>query len=247
VSEPPPTPLGFPVQTTVLHPEPGSSVVVDYISGRSPAYTYLHGFGSVRDGIKSSALFRHARQQGNAAARFDFRGHGESSGQPNTVTISELIADTTAVLELTGPAILVGTSLGGLVAAFTAAAHSRTIQGLTMLAPALGFVPQLERHLDDDGYLPTSDRPARPVHPRVIDDAGNLDESSLPGRLTMPVFVAHGLQDDVVPAALSRDFFAAIPHDRKDLWLIEDGDHRLSDPIDQILDRMERLFAQLQG
>lgn len=234
------------MQTTVLHPEPGTNVVVDHIEGQSPAYMFLHGFGAGRNGIKSRALFRHAHMRGHAAARFDFRGHGNSSGQPNGVTIRELSADANAVLEFVGPAILVGSSLGGLISIFTAAANPERIEGLALLAPALGFVPDLARHLDEQGYLPSSERPPDPLQQRVIDDAKSLDDWSLAARLTMPVFMAHGHRDDIVSTSLSERFFEAIPHNHKDLWLIPDGDHRLCEPIDPILDRMEKLFAAVR-
>ena len=241
--EPTPEPFDFPVQTIELHPEPGARVVGDILEGRSPAYTFLHGFGAGRDGIKSRAIFRHAHRRGHAAARFDFRGHGGSSGQPNGVTIRELIADANVVLDRVGRTILMGSSLGGLIAAFTAAAQPERIDGLALLAPALGFVPDLAQHLDEEGYLPSRERPPDPLQQRVLDDARSLDDWSLPQHLTMPVFIAHGHQDDIVPVSMSQKFFDAIPHNHKDLWLIPEGDHRLCEPIDAILERMESLFS----
>jgi fermentation-respiration switch protein FrsA (DUF1100 family) len=60
----------------------------------------------------------------------------------------------------------------------------------------------------------------------------------------MPVLVAHGTADDVIPVSLSERFVAAVPHEHKELMLVADGDHRLADPIEQIYDRSERFFAQ---
>ena len=244
--DPPAEPLEFPVQTSALHPEPGATVVVDHIDGRAPAYIFLHGFGAGRDGIKSRALFRHAQSRGHAAVRFDFRGHGDSSGQPNGVTIRELIADAKAVLDFSGESILVGSSLGGLISTFTAAANPEQIVGLALLAPALGFVPDLASHLDAEGYLPSRARPPDPMQQRVIDDAKSLDDWAAVSQLSMPVFIAHGHLDDIVPTSQSERLFEAIPHNDKELWLIPDGDHRLCEPIDPILERMEKLFAAVR-
>ena len=48
--------------------------------------------------------------------RFDFRGHGASERVPGTYLIDDYVADALEVLTQTGPAALVGHSLGGVVA-----------------------------------------------------------------------------------------------------------------------------------
>lgn len=231
-----------PLLTGELHPAPGARIVVDRLTGRPPAHVYLHGLGSVRNGVKSTALLRRAAARGLAAARFDFRGHGESSGRTGVVTLSELVADARAVLETTGPAVLVGSSLGGLVAAFLAAERPAEVPALALLSPAFGFLTRLAQILDPEGRLRTAPDRTLALHPRVLEDGRAFDEASLPSQLSMPVFVAHGERDEVVPPAFSERFVAAIPHPHKDLWLVPGGDHRLADPIERIYDRMQAFF-----
>jgi len=231
-----------------LKPARGGAGTVygDALAGAEPGYLYLHGLGSVRTGEKSNSLLAHARAKGRSFLRIDQRGHGESAGQVGDITIGditigELVDDVQRLLEHTGPRLVIGSSLGGLVAAFAAAARPELVRGLCLLAPALGFLAELEHHLDADGRLWTSNGAAFQVTPRVLDDARRLDERSLPARLTMPTLVVHGTADEVVATRGSERFFAAIPHASKDLWLVPGGDHRLNTVAAEVWPRLDLL------
>ncbi|MCR9244931.1 MAG: alpha/beta hydrolase [bacterium] len=219
-------------------------VVIDHAPGNTPGYFFLHGLGSTRVGEKSDSLMAHAAARGRAFTRCDLRGHGESSGTIGVVTIGELIADTTLLLERFGPAVLVGSSLGGMVSAFVAANRPDLVTALALLAPALGFVQHLDHTVDDQGRMRLSDGRCFPLAQRVLDDARLLDERALPGRITVPTLVVHGSADDTVPATRSQRFHAAIPHSHKDLWIVTDGDHRLSDQSTAIWHRLDTLLAR---
>lgn len=230
-------------RTFALTAPDGTAIAVDHLAGRAPAYVYLHGLASVRVGEKSEALLRHAIARGRGFLRFDFRGHGDSAGVIGHATISELIADTLAVLAISGEAILVGSSLGGLCAAFAAAAAPERVRGLVLLSPAFGYVSRMRQRLEPDGQLHTSNDRRFRLHPRVLEDAARLDELGLPSRLPMPVLVVHGTADDVVPLAVCERFFAAIPHAHKQLWVVDGGDHRLNREIAEIYARMDALLG----
>jgi pimeloyl-ACP methyl ester carboxylesterase len=230
------------LETRTLAPAPGERIELDVLAGTSPCYLFLHGLGSARTGEKSTALLAHARSKGRAFCRFDFRGHGGSSGRLGHSTISELIDDGSTVLELIGPSILFGSSLGGLVSAFLAARHPELVRGLVLLSPAFGFLHRMDRRLDAQGRMFTSEGTGFRVEPRVLADAAALDEASLPRRIQAPLLLVHGTADDVVPPQLSERFFAEVPHDRKAFWLVPDGDHRLNKEVGEVLTRMDALL-----
>ncbi len=219
---------------------PDALVVGDHLPGARPGYCYLHGLGSVRTGEKSTALFAHARAHGVACTRFDFRGHGESSGRIDQLLLSDLVADTGAVLARFGPACLVGSSLGGWVAAWTAARMPAAVTALALLAPAFGFVPRWQRR-NELGEVTLDDGRRFQLHPTFLADAKRLDEAQLPQQITQPLLVVHGARDDTVPPALSEQFFAAVPHARKRLEILPDGDHRLNREFEAILQWIEEL------
>lgn len=226
-----------------LRVDNGHVVRGDAAAGDEPGYVYVHGLGSARVGAKSESLLAHAQSHRRAFLRIDQRGHGESSGTLGVTTIGELIDDLQALLERTGPRRLVGSSLGGLVAAFAAAARPELVVGLCLLAPAFGSLHDIERRLDADGRMWTSNGIGFHVTQRVLDDARRLDERGLPARLPMPVFVVHGSADEVVPPRASERFVAAVPHALKDLWLVPGGDHRLDAAADGIWPRFDRLVG----
>ncbi|MBL8737275.1 MAG: alpha/beta fold hydrolase [Planctomycetes bacterium] len=223
----------------------GEFLVGDELPGRTPAYVYLHGLGSVRQGQKSDSLFAHARSRGRAALRVDQRGHGGSPGHLGEIPVSTLIADAVRLLERTGPAVVVGSSLGGMVATHAAVRRPDLVLGLCLLAPAFGLMANLERRLDAAGRLWTSNGLGFVVARHVLADARALavEEAGLPARLRVPTFLVHGTADDVVPAASSARFADALRSTRHDLWLVPGGDHRLSEHADAIWPRLDALLA----
>lgn len=216
-------------------------IVGDSQDGSSPSYVFLHGLGSVRTGEKSESLREHAQSRGHAFMRFDFRGHGDSSGQLGSVRVSDLISDTVRVLENHGPSILIGSSLGGLVGAYVAAERPDLVQQLALLAPAFGLMPKLSQRVDQDGCLMTGEGVKFYVEADVLKDAEQLDERSLPARIQVPTLVVHGTADDVIPQVVSEMFFAAMTTEHKQLWIVPDGDHRLTQVASKIWQRIDEL------
>lgn len=219
----------------------GHYLVGDERQGARPNYVFLHGLASVRAGEKSASLLAHAAARGQGFVRFDMRGHGESSGQLGQVSVSELIDDAERVLARSGPANVIGSSLGGLVAAHLAARRPDLVRRLALLAPAFGLMPHIREHIDANDYMHTSEGPSFHVEPHVIEDAERLDERGLPQRLQVPTLLVHGTDDDIIPPQTSERFFAAMPYPNKQLWLVPGGDHRLNTVADEIWQRIDAL------
>jgi len=224
----------------------GEFLVGDELPGRPPPYVYLHGMGSVRQGQKSDSLFAHARTLGRAALRVDQRGHGASTGRIGEVAVGRLIADAIRLLEHTGPAVVVGSSLGGLVATHAAIRRPDLVLGLCLLAPAFGLMADLERRLDAGGRLWTESGLGFVVASHVLADARALAaaEDGLPAQLRVPTFFVHGTADQVVPPASSERFADAMRSARHDRWLVQGGDHRLSEQAPAIWPRLDALLAR---
>src|SRR5713226_5644303 len=97
----------------------------------SPCVVACHGMGASKDSDKYLMLSRELPPAGLALARFDFRGSGESGGLYRDATIETRMADLEGVLdhlakrpELDGRFGLLGSSLGGFVALWVAAARA---------------------------------------------------------------------------------------------------------------------------
>src|ERR687895_1824436 len=83
------------------------------LSGKAPGIVFLGGFMSDMTGTKATFLETFARERGQAFLRFDYFGHGASSGAFRDATIGHWRADALAVLDrlVDGPQILVGSSM----------------------------------------------------------------------------------------------------------------------------------------
>lgn len=232
--------LSTSIETLRLAVGVGSHLSADRSPGRRPALVWLHGLTSNRQGEKSAALFARAAALGREAWRFDFRGHGESGNSLRETTLTDLIADTEAVLTESGPAYLVGSSLGGLVAAWTAVRHPELVLGLVLLAPALRFLSRMQDHMDDRGRL-MIDHTAGELEfaPEVLFDFLSYDEAELGPGIRQPVLCVHGALDETVPVAASEELIGSIAHSNRRLFILPEGDHRLNREIASILDAAE--------
>ena len=108
---------------------------------RAPGLIFLGGFKSNMNGTKARFLEDWAREQGLAFLRFDYRGHGESSGRFEDGCIGDWADDAAEVLtRLTdGPQILIGSSMGGWIALLLAKRFPDRIAGLVGIAAAPDF------------------------------------------------------------------------------------------------------------
>ncbi len=195
---------------------------------------YLHGFASGPQSRKAQAFREAFHALGMEIhipdlARDDF-DHLTISAQ--LAVVRDLLADE--------PTHLIGSSMGGYLAALTAAAHPAQVRRLVLLAPAFAFPTRWPELLGaeklhnwrETGWLEVfhyGDRANRRVHYGLYDDA--LIHAPQPP-FTQPAAIFHGLHDQVVPISLSRDFVRAHPNAQ----LTElDSDHELLNVLPAIV------------
>lgn len=101
----------------------------------APAFLCLHG---LVDSIGIWDRLVPALSTRGRVARFDQRGHGGSEAPPGPYTRADLAGDAVAVLDALGvaSALLVGHSMGGIVAMATALVHPERVAGLVLLGTA---------------------------------------------------------------------------------------------------------------
>lgn len=218
--------------------------------GSGPTLVWLGGFRSDMGATKALALDAWAEEHGRALVRFDYTGHGESSGDFAAATISTWLDDAQAVLDAfaPGPTILVGSSMGGWIACLAARARQRQGRpapaGLVLIAPAIDFTealmwerfgPDIRATIERDGvWMRASEYSPDPVPitRRLIEDGRR--HSLLGGALDLgcPVHILQGMADPDVPYAHALRILDLLPAEGTILTLIKDGDHRLSRPQD---------------
>lgn len=230
-----------------------------HVPGRGPGVFFCGGFMSDMNGSKALALDTWARTAGVAFTRFDYQGHGESSGRFVDGTIGVWADDAAAVFDevATGPQIIVGSSMGGWIALLLALKRPERVAGLVGVAAAPDFTEDLmwdafdesaRRAIMEDGvwHLPSaSGGDPEPITRALIEDGRNhlVLRSELP--LTAPVRLLQGVQDREVPWRLSIRLMETLASSDVRLTLIKDGDHRLSREQDLAL--LCRTVGELVG
>jgi len=229
--------------------------------GRGPGVLWLGGFHSDMNGIKAQALAGWGARTGRAFLRFDYFGHGQSSGEFSRGTISRWRDDALAVLDslAQGPQVLVASSMGGWIALMLARLRPERIAGMLLLAPAADFTEALiwermpadvRRQLMETGsWLRSYDNEAPyPITRELIEDGRrNL---VLTGRLApqFPVRIIHGLADSDVPWQHGLRVADCLECEVS-VTLVKHGDHRLSTPRDlKLIERaLEGLLEDVGG
>src|SRR3954452_6150417 len=124
----------------------GERIAWRRVAGGGPTVVWLGGFRSDMTGTKAEALADWARGQGRAYVRFDYLGHGASTGDFGAKgTITRWREDALAVLDelVEGPAVLVGSSMGGWIACLAAMARPDRVAAMVLVAPAPDFTEKL--------------------------------------------------------------------------------------------------------
>jgi pimeloyl-ACP methyl ester carboxylesterase len=233
----------------------GNWVAYARIAGRAPTVAFLGGFRSDMTGTKALALESWARQAGHAYLRFDYLGHGQSSGRFEDGTIGRWLDDSLAAIDqLTeGKLVLVGSSMGGWLSLLAALARPERLAGLVLIAAAPDFTERMllkglgaqERvTLEREGRLerPSQYSPEPSVFTwKLIEEGRNhlvLDKTlSLP----CPVRLLHGQSDPDVPWENSLQIAGHLEAPEVVTTLVKGGDHRLSRPSD-----IARLIATVE-
>lgn len=202
---------------------------------------YLHGFASGPSSSKARYLGQYLRERGATVeipdlAEDDFE-HLTISGQ--LAVIDRIVQG--------NPVALIGSSMGGFLAALYAARHPN-VERLVLLAPAFGFARRWPERLGADvvarwratGWLDVFHYGAGrtiPLSVELLEDGSRYDDFP---DFSQPALIFHGSRDEVVPASYSQEFAAA--HSNAHLEILDSG-HELTDVLGYMAPRIERFLA----
>jgi len=247
-----------------LQGEDGERIAYMKRSGKPPGIVWLGGFKSEMIGSKARTLDAWSARQGQAFLRFDYFGHGQSSGDFRKGTITRWKNDALAMIDaLTeGPQILIGSSMGAWIALLCTLERAKRVKALLLIAPATDFTDALlwqrlsddaRRSINEQGeWLAPSAYDVRPypITRTLIEDGRKhllLDRDVL-RRLSVPVRVLQGMRDPDVPWTHAVRLAEAMEGDVR-LVVIREGDHRLSTPSDlRLIEReLETLISEVSS
>jgi pimeloyl-ACP methyl ester carboxylesterase len=232
----------------------GNFVAYARSEGSASGVVFLGGFRSDMTGTKAVALDAWAKKQGRAFLRFDYLGHGQSSGRFEDGTIGRWLDDSLAAIDrlTTGKVVLVGSSMGGWLSLLVARARPERVAGLVLIAAAPDFVVRMYENLSPDDRV-ALERDGKLVRPsqyspepsvftwKLIEEGRNhllLDKKLV---LSCPVRLLHGQSDPDVPWEHSLRIAQHVEAPSVVMTFVKGGDHRLSNPED-----IARLIATVE-
>jgi hypothetical protein len=154
------------------------------------------------------------------------------------LTLTRQINQAAQLLPAKPPVTVIGSSLGGLTAAWLGQQYTQ-IHQLVLLAPALQFLthwlPTLGQQMQqwqqqgEQQFYHASYGQYLPLSYNFVIDAQRYDEQEI--QRPVPTLILHGRHDEVIPIQASRDFAAQRPW----VQLVElESDHALVDVQEQI-------------
>ncbi|GGA60976.1 alpha/beta fold hydrolase [Sphingomonas psychrolutea] len=210
--------------------------------GTGPTVVFLPGYGSDMDGTKALALEAWAVASGRSFLRFDYGGCGQSEGVFEEQTLAGWRDDVVAMLDqaVEGPAVLVGSSLGGWLMLLVARDRPDKVAALVGVAPApdftdWGFTVEEKLTLLSEGRLERVGRYADlpMVYTRAFWQSGEANRVMFSGlAIDVPIRLLHGMKDLDVPWNRTVRLAELLRSANVQVQLIKDGDHRLSRDAD---------------
>lgn len=224
-----------------LNTAQGREIAYEKLEGAGPAVVFLGGFKSDMAGTKAVFLQDWARAEGRGFLRFDYSGHGESSGAFEDGCIGDWFEDACAAIGLIeGPVVLVGSSMGGWISLLVARDMPQKVVGLVGIAAApdftedgfwAGFDAAQKAELEREGRVALPSDYGEPyiITERLIEEGRERLVLRTHLGLPFPVRLVQGTADTSVPVAWGTRLLEHIDSPDARLTLVKGADHSFSD------------------
>ncbi len=217
------------------------SGILHHPAQRSAAGSVIlcHGMESSKESDKLVFLARTLAKNGIPALRFDFSYVGESSGKFEDITYSGEVEDLTAAYSLVqnrypGKTAILGSSMGGTVALLFAARQPGVVALVTVAAPLHPenfptriLTPEQVQQWRNQGFAIHN---GQRLNVSLLNDLERINVPAAAKKIACPVLIIHGDADEIVPVAEAYELHACLNNSKR-LSVLEQADHRLSDPV----------------
>lgn len=206
---------------------------------------YLHGFAS--SPLSTKGRFFHSRFEMIGG---DVHQPELEDGDFQGLTITRQLEVVDQAMRELEPVLLMGSSLGGYLAALYAARNPDRVRAMVLLAPAFAFARRWAEELGEEdlrrwkekGFREVyhyGERRMRPIAYSLYEDA--LQYEDFP-EAAPPALIFHGRYDEVVDPALSVQFSWGKPQVELELM---DSDHQLLNVLEPIWERVAPFYQRL--
>ena len=203
---------------------------------------FFHGFMSDMIGAKPTAIQKFCKKQKLNFLKFEYSGHGKSTGKFIDGNITRWTNDAKQLIKLkikrSNNLIFVGSSMGSWIALNLFSTFKKQIKGFIGIASAPEFLEELMwkkfnkkikkeimtkkiYHLEHGNFT-------YPLTKQLILDGRKNKIFNKRIIIKIPITLFHGLKDEVVPLIFSRKILKIFKKSKKKLIKIKNGDHSLS-------------------
>jgi len=228
--------------TDTLTTPQGRKIAYNLTEGHGVPVVFLGGLKSDMEGTKAIFLEDWAETEGRPFLRFDYSGHGISSGTFEEGAIGDWFEDASAAIDLLpGKVILVGSSMGGWQTLLLARERPEKVAGIVTIAAAPDFTEddmwakftEVQRaELAEIGSVALPSDYGEPyiISSRLIEEGRARLVLRSPFPLPFPARFLHGTADTDVDLGFAHRMIAHATGPDIRLTMVKGADHRFSSP-----------------
>ena len=201
---------------------------------------FFHGFMSDMIGKKPTGILKYCRKKKINFLKFEYSGHGKSSGKFTSGNISKWTNDAKQLIKkkTKGKLLFVGSSMGSWIALNLLPDFKKRIFGFIGIASAPEFLENLmwkkfskkikKNIIKNKIYNFEAGDHVYPITKQLIFDGRK--NKVLNNRINLKIFITlfHGLKDEIVPISFSKKIFKICKNSKRKLIIVKNGDHSLS-------------------
>jgi len=203
---------------------------------------FFHGFMSDMIGAKPMAILKFCRKVKINFLKFEYSGHGKSTGEFINQNISNWTNDAKllikAKIKKNKHLIFIGSSMGSWIALNLFSSFKKRIKGFIGIASAPEFLEELMWKKFNKKtrkiimkkkiyYLEHGDF-TYPLTKQLIWDGRKNKILNKKINIKIPITLFHGSNDKVVPVKFSRNILKVFKNANKKIIIIKNGNHSLS-------------------
>ena len=203
---------------------------------------FFHGFMSDMIGAKPNAIQKFCKKQKLSFLKFEYSGHGRSSGKFIDGNISKWTSDAKQLIrskiKKDKNLIFIGSSMGSWIALNLFPIFKKKIKGFIGISSAPEFLEELmwkkfnnkikKTIMTKKIYYLEHGEFTYPLTKQLILDGRKNKVLNNKINLNIPIVLFHGTNDEVVPLNFSKKILKIFKKSKKKLIKIKNGDHSLS-------------------
>ena len=222
---------------------------------------FFHGFMSDMIGAKPVAIQKFCRKQKLNFLKFEYSGHGKSTGKFTEGNISRWTNEAKELIKSKTKKdqnlIFVGSSMGSWIALNLFPFFKKKIKGFIGIASAPEFLEELmwkkfnkkikKIIMNKKIYQFEHGGFTYPLSKQLIFDGRKNKVLNNKINLKIPIVLFHGTKDKVVPVNFSRKVLKIFKKSKKKLIKVKNGDHSLSKKRDlkKICNELNKIIGNL--